>query len=266
MVLNPPAPSRTAVVLHLDGIVGAVPLVGGDLKAFALADARVAETCGIEVWCESAQVKASQVIQRLVLAKPDVVAFSVYTWNAGLVRRLLPALRGLLSDRTRFLLGGVEVMNVGPQFLEPTWDDVAVCNGEGERTFRDYLLELLEDEPDLSRVGGLTFVRDGAFHTTAGNPRVQDLTELPSPWLTGVFDDLPTPRVALFETNRGCPFACEFCFWGGATGQKVYRQEMERLKLEIEWIAKHKVPVVSICDANFGILRRDDSRTLSDFV
>ena len=27
--------------------------------------------------------------------------------------------------------------------------------------------------------------------------------------------------VGMLETNRGCPYSCSFCYWGGATGQKV---------------------------------------------
>ena len=249
--------TRKAVVLHLDGIVGVVPLVGGYLKAFALDDPRVQGAWDIELWSEDCHVKASKVIRRLVDASPDVVAISVYTWNAGLVRRLMPALRGLLPPTTRYVLGGVEVMNVAELFVDPSWEDVVVCNGEGERMFRDLLVELLEDEPDVSRVAGLTYVRDGEFHTTPGQPRIQDMTELPSPWLTGVFDDLPTPHVALFETNRGCPFACEFCFWGGKTGQKIYQQDVQRVKDELTYIAKRGIRAMSICDANFGILPRD---------
>ena len=46
--------------------------------------------------------------------------------------------------------------------------------------------------------------------------------EIPSPYLTGVFDDIiaNNPEYvfnATLETNRGCPFACTFCDWGSLT-------------------------------------------------
>jgi hypothetical protein len=247
---------RSAVIVHLDGIPDLTPIVGGYLKAFALADPDVRANWDIELYQRSSRVKASHVIRDLVARKPDLVAFSVYMWNVGLVKRLLPALRGLLPG-TRFLLGGVEVMNVAPRFVHPDWEDVAVCNGEGERTFHDLLLGLGEARPDWARVGGLTFPRDGAWCTTPGQARIQDLSLLPSPWLTGMFDDIEGLNVALFETNRGCPFACEFCFWGGAIGQKIYEQDLERIRAELDWIGRRGIRTISVCDANFGILPRD---------
>ncbi len=247
---------RSAVIVHFDGIAGLTPLVGGYLKAFALADAQVRDNWEIELYQQSCRVKASRVIRDLVARQPDLVAFSVYMWNVGLVRRLLPALRGLLP-RAHFLLGGVEVMNVASSIVHPTWENVAVCNGEGERTFREVLLELGRSQPDWQQVGGVTFARDGAWCTTPGQPRIEDLSELPSPWLTGMFDEIPGLDVALFETNRGCPFACEFCFWGGAIGQKIYQQDLERIRAELDWIGKRGIRAMSIADANFGIMPRD---------
>lgn len=247
---------KSAVIIHLDGIPGLVPLVGGYLKASALAEPDVRDAWDIELYRQGHHVKASIVISDMVRRAPDLVAFSVYTWNAGIVRRLLPVLRGLLP-RTRFLLGGVEVASNAPRFVDRTWENFAVCDGEGEQTFRELLRELSEPRPDWQRVGGLTFARDGAWCTTTGKPRIQDLAELPSPWLTGVFDGFKDLEIALFETNRGCPFACEFCYWGGAIGQKVYAQDDARVREEITYIGKRGMGTLSLCDANFGILPRD---------
>lgn len=247
---------KTATIVHLDALTGATPLVGGYLKAYALACPDLRRDWRIELYSASASVQPSTVLRHLVRGAPDLVAFSVYTWNAGLVAKLLPALRGLLPG-TRFLLGGVEVMNVAERWIERDWENVAVCNGEGERTFRDLLRELGEREPCLERVSGISFARDGAWCTTEGQLRIQDLSELPSPWLSGVFDDCGPFEVALFETNRGCPFACEFCYWGGAVGQKVYRQDLERIRDEIDAIVRLGIPALALCDANFGILPQD---------
>ncbi|MBI1381254.1 MAG: radical SAM protein [Planctomycetaceae bacterium] len=247
---------KRAIVVHLNGIVGVVPLVGGYLKAYAVADPVVRATWDIELFSRHCQVKASEVILELVRREPDLVAFSVYTWNAGLVRRLLPALRGLLPG-CHFALGGVEVVDGAHRFAAADWENLIVCNGEGEKSFRQLLLELTEARPNFAGVGGISYAQDGQWHSTAGHPRIQDLTELPSPWLEGAFDGIDGLEVALFETNRGCPFACEFCYWGGAIGQKIYQQETQRLKDELTWIARRGIRAISICDANFGILPRD---------
>jgi hypothetical protein len=64
--------------------------------------------------------------------------------------------------------------------------------------------------------------------------------------------------LALWESNRGCPFQCSFCDWGSATASKVNQFDINRLMDEIEWIAKSKIEFVFVCDANFGILPRDE--------
>ena len=59
------------------------------------------------------------------------------------------------------------------------------------------------------------------------------------------------------ETNRGCPYKCAFCYWGGAVGQRVRAFSRERLRAELEVFAKHKVHTIVACDANFGMLPSD---------
>ena len=63
--------------------------------------------------------------------------------------------------------------------------------------------------------------------------------------------------MAHLETNRGCPFSCTYCDWGSATNSKVARMHLERVYLELEWFAKHKIEFIFCCDANFGMLPRD---------
>jgi len=86
--------------------------------------------------------------------------------------------------------------------------------------------------------------------------------DTPSPYLEGTFDPLieanPAENwIALWETNRGCPFSCTFCDWGSATKSKVRKFDMERLEKEMDWFARHKVEYIYCCDANFGMLPRD---------
>jgi len=63
--------------------------------------------------------------------------------------------------------------------------------------------------------------------------------------------------MALWETNRGCPFSCSFCDWGSATLSKIYKFDMDRIYKELEWFADNEIEYVYCCDANFGILKRD---------
>lgn len=246
-----------ATIVHINALVRVTPLVGGYLKSYALAEPEIRNNWDIELFSTYLTTPASEIIQYLVGSDSDVVCFSVYTWNVGLVMRLLTALRGVLPASTRFLLGGVEVMNSANRLLDPRWDNVSVCNGEGERTFRDFLLQVSAEYYDPEQIIGLSFLNDGHWCSTASAPRIKDLSEIPSPWLNDIFDPMDMKEVALFETNRGCPFACEFCFWGGATGEKVNKVELDRIKDELTYMAERGTKSVDICDANFGMLKRD---------
>ena len=64
--------------------------------------------------------------------------------------------------------------------------------------------------------------------------------------------------LCLWETNRGCPFLCTFCDWGAHFVNKVIKFEMGRLMAELDWFSQHKIHFLYSCDANFGILARDE--------
>src|SRR5688572_22193355 len=122
--------SQTATIVHLDTLPKVAPLVGGYLKAYAEGEPDLHGQWDIDLYTAHIRTPASQIIRALVDRAPRVIGFSVYTWNVGLVQRLLPALRGLLRSNTEFLLGGVEVMHCGQRYVEPGWTNVTVCNGE----------------------------------------------------------------------------------------------------------------------------------------
>lgn len=229
-----------------------VPLVSGLLEAGASARPELRDTYRFSKYSTST---GSAAIDRVVDVEADVYAFSCYVWNTGLVRRILPA---LLAKRPRatILLGGPQVMNKAASYLPSDCERVAVCNGEGEITFSNYLAELLNERPDLSRVNGLSFYRDGLLVDTPKQDRIADLDSYPSPYLEGCFAG-ERFVYGVIETNRGCPFKCTYCYWGASTNSKVRKQSEGRVFQEIEWLSEQKTHMILIADANFGMLKRD---------
>lgn len=250
------SPKRRALLVHVNGMERVTPLAGGYLKAYAMQVPEIAREWEIELYSTYGEtISSSRLVLDILQSGAQLVGFSVYVWNGRLVRRILPALRDLMPGTT-FVLGGTEVMNAAPEFVEASWENVLVCNGEGEKTFRDLLLSLTRNDVNFAAVGGISFYSGGLLHTTKNHPRIQTLDEIPSPYLLGYFDKRDY-SVALLETNRGCPYQCEFCYWGGAVGQKIHRLASERLLAEIEHLGKNKARAVYICDANFGIFKED---------
>ena len=66
-----------------------------------------------------------------------------------------------------------------------------------------------------------------------------------------------TGVLALWETSRGCPFSCNYCSWGTGFLNRIKIHDMDKLKREIEFIARNKIREVHASDANFGLLPRD---------
>jgi radical SAM superfamily enzyme YgiQ (UPF0313 family) len=193
------------------------------------------------------------------LAAADLVAFSCYVWN---IERSLAVARLVKQRRpeTIVVAGGPQVPDHADAFLRDNPAIDLACHGEGERTFARVV------DAAASRawhgIDGVSFIEDGRFHHRPPAPRLKELDQVPSPYLEGVFDPImaadPTRKwVMLWETNRGCPFACTFCDWGSAVASKVYQFDRARLEAELDWFADREGEFIFCCDANFGILPRD---------
>lgn len=195
---------------------------------------------------------------------PGVAAFSLCMWNEQLSLRVAKAVKERFPD-CRIVVGGPQVPH-HPQeyFAENPFIDIAV-RGEGEEAFRDILERLAFGQP-LDDVPGVTWrTPEGEIRRVEETrPFNRDLDVYPSPYLEGLYERLieDHPELsfqAIVETNRGCPFHCTFCFWGmGGLSRKYRYHSLERVRGELEWIARHKILYVFNADSNFGMNERDE--------
>ena len=190
----------------------------------------------------------------------DIAFFSTYVWNYRISTEIARNLKAQ-NPETLIVFGGPHVPDRVEGFLQANpFVDIA-AHAEGEQT----ALAILENgiRGDLEKIPGISYMDpDGKLMQNPVAPRMNDLSSVPSPYLEGVFEPLIAANpdetwIALWETNRGCPFSCTFCDWGSAVQSKLHSYELERLQQEIEWFAEHKIEFVFCCDANFGILPRD---------
>jgi radical SAM superfamily enzyme YgiQ (UPF0313 family) len=204
------------------------------------------------------RVPATQAVAELI--DTDVTFFSAYVWNFRISLEIARLLKQE-SPGTTIVFGGPHVPNKADEFFDLyPFVDIA-CHGEGEQVGLSILEHL--GTQDWLQVPGISFIqKDGVLITNPKPARLGDLSIIASPYLSGTFEPLMAANpneqwIALWETNRGCPFSCTFCDWGSATQSKVYRFDLERLYGEIDWFARNKIDFVFCCDANFGILSRD---------
>jgi radical SAM superfamily enzyme YgiQ (UPF0313 family) len=246
---------KKVTLVELTAFDKIIPLASAYLKSFALTDPAVAEGCDIEIYDAPVTVDREKLADELIRHGSDVYGISCYLWNMELVRWLLDRL-STRFPQAEFILGGPQVMSHAAHYLTPDQTNIAVCNGEGERTFQAYLRQLISGAPDFEAVPGLSFWRDGELVTTERPPRIADLTEIPSPFTGGMFEK-GKYTFAILETNRGCPYNCGFCFWGAATNAKVNKFETQRVLDDIEWMSDNGFGTIFLADANWGLAPRD---------
>lgn len=194
----------------------------------------------------------------IFMDQPDVVGLSSYIWNWEYNKQFARELKEHWPS-TLIVMGGPQVPTKSEGFFqEHPYVDILV-HYEGEFAFSEILLEHLQ-EKDYTKIPGLSVNVGGKTVVTAARPRLQDLSVIPSPYLTGVFDNLMEPSYdyhASQETHRGCPYSCTFCDWGSSVFQKVRQFDDARLTAELEWFAKNKIELLYNCDANYGLFPRD---------
>jgi radical SAM superfamily enzyme YgiQ (UPF0313 family) len=193
------------------------------------------------------------------LLKCNIVLFSTYVWNINISKAIAKELKK--KNKECFIIfGGPSVPDRSESFLrENNYIDCCI-HQEGERTITTVLDNIENDQ--WRNVHGISFIKNEKYYSKPPLPKMTDISILPSPYLGGFFDELikknPQEKwLALWETNRGCPFSCAFCDWGSATASKVSRMDMEKLEKELLWFANNKIEFIYVCDANFGILPRD---------
>jgi len=200
------------------------------------------------------------------LKHSNVVGFSTYVWNHQYNYALAKRVKEL-NPNCLIVTGGPEIAITDPDlFQKNPWMDAAV-KMEGELVFSTLLKEYGNN---LLSIPGLVVNVDGQAVDTGNSDRINELDQLPSPYLTGLFDDLLSahPDVtwnATLETNRGCPYQCTFCDWGSLTYNKVKLFDIDRVFSELEWIGKH-CGFVTITDANFGMFVERDNAIVSKLI
>lgn len=177
------------------------------------------------------------------IEKPSLVGFSCYIWNENYCLNLAKKIKNKWPDCV-VLFGGEQVSK--KHYEKYDFVDAIVLN-EGEQAFVDILHRLMNQDK-------IPFV--SCF------PRLKNL-DIPSPYLDDTMDIVTknnpaTVWATTVESNRGCPYSCTFCDWGGAIQSKVKKFSLEKIQAELEWVKNNRVAYLFFADANFGIFKERD--------
>ena len=202
--------------------------------------------------------------------QPDVIGFSSYMWNTSL--------SDMYMKRIKEVFPNVVTVAGGPNFpseeeeqfeylKRSPWIDYYIVK-EGEHAFYRLVSELMNKSSieAISDLPNLVFINKDKFYRHKKIERIMDLTEIPSPYLSGKLDRFMDGKLLpIIQTNRGCPFTCTFCTEGQGYWSKVKTKSSEVIAGEISYISKKMNSLETskkrtdfyIADSNFGMYKED---------
>ncbi|MFH1235125.1 MAG: radical SAM protein [Candidatus Diapherotrites archaeon] len=224
------------------------------LKAYALKFKEINKSFKIiarHAACQKFNLKKE--IEFIKKAKPAALCISCYTWNIKAAEAIARETKKALPE-TKIVIGGpessAEIMKRNQAM------DVAIL-GEGERKFYE-LLRWLDGKKKISEIKGAAYREKGKLKETKSKGREVKLSELPSPYLTGICQPRETIHI---EFDRGCPFGCTFCNFG--KNEKLEYFPMERIKKEIDYAAENGLEIMlNTATSNLNI---NEERTIEIF-
>ncbi|MEM9916853.1 MAG: radical SAM protein [Bacteroidota bacterium] len=230
----------------------------GLLVAYACTEEVVKERINFRFSEHPRPQPAQEIAEKILDLQVDVVAMSNYSWNYKKICGILDYLTSCGRPLPYIIIGGPNSAGSFGEDMMKEYPIISVMiEGEGEPAFKDICLSLATDpdkDPFMDSRNCVVRSDNGAISRPNINHRIKMLDEVPSPYLEGIIPLHPAPL--FYETNRGCPYRCTFCYWGNGNS-KVYRMSQERITEEIEFFAKNKVRAMFLADANFGIFPGD---------
>lgn len=193
------------------------------------------------------------ILQALCKEKPDMLFFSVYIWNVEYVCDISREFNKIFPHVPVFA-GGPEVSYETEAFMNENPQFEGVLRGEGEETFRETLDAFSDGSPlTVASVRGLSFRSEG-FIIHNLDREVCDMNTLKFAYNP---DEDFSNRIIYYESSRGCPFNCSYCL--SSVDKKVRFKDLDRVKEELLFFIKKKVPQVKFVDRTFNC---DRERTL----
>jgi len=233
-----------------------IPYTAGSLQAYFQETSENSENFNFENI-----IYRADTIDKIVkkLSRCNIIGASLYQWNYNFTLEICKQLKQK-TPLCKIIVGGPQIKDLDKSLLENNpFIDIAVY-GEGEEKFSAILNHLHSGE-DLNIIPGIIYRKGQAVYAT--NPtyiNAGKLENYPSPYLSGCFDNIlkEDPNlIGMIETNRGCPYKCAYCNWGGHSFKTIRHFTRDRVYGELNWLAQNKFEFVIFCDGNFGLFKKD---------
>jgi radical SAM superfamily enzyme YgiQ (UPF0313 family) len=196
--------------------------------------------------------RVRETVERLMREfKPDVVGFSVMTFQRETAKKIIRLVRSL-APAARIVVGGYDA-SLAPQ----AYTDVDfVVRGEGEITFRE-ILRAIENNNGYDSIAGLSFRNgDGFYHNEDRKVSRLESGEIRPPnrsarVLCGY--TMMGKGVDVIETSRGCTFDCSFCSIIEMRGRNFHTYSFDRVISDIRDAHDRGARAIFIVDDNITL-------------
>ena len=192
----------------------------------------------------------------------DIIMFSSYAWNYSIIDELAKHVKSVAPQKIT-VIGGPHIGTNEPEFLDsrrPYYDFICKPTKPGEPFMEDLINSYIENN---------------------GNPKVEDISwemrnlkakkhnintdtsiyEEHFDYIKETLDYAKSNKMEPFmiiETTRGCPYQCVYCEWGGGTGTKIIKKDIELVKKDIMALKRAGYRDAYLTDANFGAFEDRD--------
>ena len=189
------------------------------------------------------------IINKILAEKPDILGLSCYAWNikkildvAGIIKKKKPLIK--------IILGGPEVSPRAREILKKEVSIDIVVRGEGEEAFSRLMESFIYGKIGLQSIPGISYRGAKKIVTNSRMPLLENMDLIPSPYLSGLIDIKNVSEVP-YETMRGCPFRCHFCY-EHKDYDKIRFFSLGRVAGDLKFILSRKPPSMFIFDSTFN--------------
>lgn len=187
--------------------------------------------------------KKEKIINSILEKEYDVLGFSVYIWNATLIKEILIDLKNKGFNKPIFI-GGPETYFKSELYLKEYNVSYSI-NNEGEESFNE-LMDYLSGIISIDEVSNLYYLKDNTLTFTY--TKLPDINKIKTD-LTLIKDF--KNRIVYLESSRGCPFKCSYCM--ASLEDKVRFFPIEKVKAEIKFLLDNNCRVIKFLDRSFNV-------------
>lgn len=197
-----------------------------------------------------------EISAKLYEMNPEILGFSTYIWNIEETLEICERIK-LVNPNTKILLGGPEVsFDIENLLNENPYIDYVIY-GEGEESFRRFLIEKSPED-----ISGMAYREKEEVVINPARPLIQNLNKIPSPY--EFFNkELYENKIVYYESSRGCPFKCSFCL--SSTVKGVRYMELDRVKRDLDNLIEAEVKQVKFVDRTFNA-NKEFSRSIMSHI